>query len=212
MKTKKFVLPAVLLVGLLIAYAAFSVIFCYNTKPAVSEGEFPFSITYEYLGETKTISGVYVCKFHGSETIFREHNRYWDGESIIEYNGEYDIPNVVFQNEEITLAVFENMSAGYFMGDPLYKDYYANYGLEGGKGNVEVDHAYDVITSGGSGDMILVAGNYDIWFDLTDTKVYIMTPGKPISEAEGGTAVAPEPEPEPEPKPEEEEGGGENEP
>ena len=74
----------------------------------------------------------------------------------------------------------------------------ANYGLEGGKGNVEVDHAYDVITGGGSGDMILVAGNYDIWFDLTDTKVYIMTPGKPISEAEGGTAVAPEPEPEPE--------------
>ena len=74
----------------------------------------------------------------------------------------------------------------------------ANYGLEGGKGNVEVDHAYDVITSGGSGDMILVAGNYDIWFDLTDTKVYIMTPGKPISEAEGGSAVAPEPEPEPE--------------
>ena len=74
----------------------------------------------------------------------------------------------------------------------------ANYGLEGGKGNVEVDHAYDVITSGGSGDMVLVAGNYDIWFDLTNTKVYIMTPGKPISEAEGGTAVAPEPEPEPE--------------
>ena len=74
----------------------------------------------------------------------------------------------------------------------------ANYGLDGGKGNVEVDHAYDVVTGGGSGDMVLVAGNYDIWFDLTNTKVYIMTPGKPISEAEGGTAVAPEPEPEPE--------------
>ena len=74
----------------------------------------------------------------------------------------------------------------------------ANYGLESGKGNVEVDHAYDVVTGGGSGDMVLVAGNYDIWFDLTNTKVYIMTPGKPISEAEGGTAVAPEPEPEPE--------------
>ena len=38
MKTKKFVILAVLLAGLLIAYAAFSVIFCYNTKPAVSEG------------------------------------------------------------------------------------------------------------------------------------------------------------------------------
>ena len=78
----------------------------------------------------------------------------------------------------------------------------ANYGLEGGKGNVEVDHAYDVITSGGSGDMVLVAGNYDIWFDLTNTKVYIMTPGKPISEAEGGEPVTPEPEPEPTPDPE----------
>ena len=74
----------------------------------------------------------------------------------------------------------------------------ANYGLDGGKGNVEVDHAYDVVTGGGSGDMVLVAGNYDIWFDLTNTKVYIMTPGKPISEAVGGEPVTPEPEPEPE--------------
>ena len=74
----------------------------------------------------------------------------------------------------------------------------ANYGLENGKGNVEVDHAYDVVTGGGSGDMVLVAGNYDIWFDLANTKVYIMTPGKPISEAVGGEAVTPEPEPEPE--------------
>ncbi len=71
----------------------------------------------------------------------------------------------------------------------------ANYGLAT-KGNVEVDHVYDVITGGGSGDMILVAGTYDIWFDLTNAKVYIMTPGKPISEAVGGEAVTPEPDPE----------------
>ena len=67
----------------------------------------------------------------------------------------------------------------------------ANYGLESA-GDVEVDHAYDLVCSGGSGDMKLVAGNYDIWFDLTNTKVYIMTPGKPITEAEGGEVVAPE--------------------
>ena len=73
----------------------------------------------------------------------------------------------------------------------------ANYGLASA-GAVEVDHCYDVITGGGSGDMTLVAGNYDIWFDLTNAKVYIMTPGKSITEAEGGEAVTPEPEPEPE--------------
>ena len=126
MKTKKLVLPAVLLVGLIIAYAAFSVIFCYNTKPAVSEGEFPFSITYEYLGETKTISGVYVCKFLGSETNFREHNRYWEGE-VVYTEGDY----IVHKEEMKTLAVQPGMEAGYFMGDPLHRDHYQVYDLEG---------------------------------------------------------------------------------
>ena len=68
----------------------------------------------------------------------------------------------------------------------------ANYGLASA-GAVEVDHAYDLVCSGGSGDMTLVAGNYDIWFDLTNSKVYIMTPGKPISEAVGGEVETPEP-------------------
>ena len=71
----------------------------------------------------------------------------------------------------------------------------ANYGLETA-GPVEVDHYYPVITGGGSGDMTLKAGNYDIWFDLNNEKVYIMTPGKPISEAVEGGAATPEPEPE----------------
>ena len=73
----------------------------------------------------------------------------------------------------------------------------ANYGLASA-GPVEVDHAYDLICSGGSGDMTLVAGTYDIWFDLTNTKVYIMTPGKPISEAVGGEVVTPPTPPTPE--------------
>ena len=67
----------------------------------------------------------------------------------------------------------------------------ANYGLATA-GAVEVDHVYDVITGGGSGDMTLVAGTYDIWFDRTNEKVYIMTPGKAISEAVGGEATTPE--------------------
>ena len=41
--------------------------------------------------------------------------------------------------------------------------------------------------------MTLVAGTYDIWFDLTNTKVYIMTPGKDISAAVAGTPEAPKP-------------------
>ena len=72
-----------------------------------------------------------------------------------------------------------------------------NYGLET-SGNVEVDHAYDVITSGGSGNLMLEEpGTFDIWFDLDNAKVYIMTPGKPISEAEGGVVDTPDPSTQP---------------
>ena len=70
----------------------------------------------------------------------------------------------------------------------------ANYGFET-DGTAEVDHAYDLVCGGGSKNITLVAGNYDIWFDLTNSKVYVMTPGKDISEAEGGEIVAPEPDP-----------------
>ena len=67
-----------------------------------------------------------------------------------------------------------------------------NYGLASA-GSVEVDHAYDLICGSGSQNMTIAAGSYDIWFDLKNSKVYIMTPGKPITEAEGGSAVAPDP-------------------
>ena len=122
MKTKKLVLPAILLVGLLVAYAILTVILCYNTKPAISEGEFPFSITYEYRGETGTTSGVIICKYEGSQTIFNEHTRYWSEETVYT-DGDY----VVYQDETKTLAVQPGTEAGYLMGDPLYSDYHQKY-------------------------------------------------------------------------------------
>ncbi len=125
MKTKNLKLPAILLAVLLVAYAIVTVVVGYQTKPTVSEGEFPFSITYEYLGETKTISGVYACKFGGSHTIFGMHERYWAGEEIYS-QGDY----IIYQDDTKTLSVNPGMSAGYFMGDPLERDYYQAYGLE----------------------------------------------------------------------------------
>ncbi len=66
----------------------------------------------------------------------------------------------------------------------------ANYGLLVA-GNVEVDHVYDVISSGGSKDMTVSAGTYDIWLDKANNKVYVMTPGKDISEAKAPVANVP---------------------
>lgn len=131
MKTKKFLLPILFLAITVILYVVATFAFCYTTKPLVETGEFPFSITYEYKGETGTLSGIYKCKFSGSSTVLNDHDRYWVGESIIEYDGEYEIPNIIDETDKTNLAIFENMEAGYFMGDPLYADWYSAYDLEG---------------------------------------------------------------------------------
>ena len=81
MKIKKLSSTMILITITIIVYIIASVLFCYTTKPMVSEYEFPFSITYEYKGETKTLSGVFECEYFGSNTIHGEHNRYWGGES-----------------------------------------------------------------------------------------------------------------------------------
>lgn len=72
----------------------------------------------------------------------------------------------------------------------VWNDSY-NYGLSAGNANVSAGYWYSVITSGGSGNMMVPAGTYDIWFDLTNKKVYILTPGADPETASKGTPVAP---------------------
>ena len=35
-------------------------------SPEIKKGEFDFAVTYEFNGETKTVSGVYVCEYDGT--------------------------------------------------------------------------------------------------------------------------------------------------
>lgn len=158
MKTKKLFLPAIFLAVTLIAYIACSIIFCYETKPAVAEGEFPFTITYEYKGETRTFSGVLKAKFGGSRTILGEHSRYWEPEIVINNPYNPEVPQIIDENEELmtSLTINENMEAGYFMGDPLQKDYYLERGLEGPVPRAEYyDYKNDISLNEENADEIL---------------------------------------------------------
>lgn len=65
-----------------------------------------------------------------------------------------------------------------------------NWGLSA-TGAVEVGKYYDVITSGGSGNLTIIPGTYDIWFDLDNERIYIMKPGTSITTATKGTPIAP---------------------
>ena len=65
-----------------------------------------------------------------------------------------------------------------------------NYGLEVA-GSIYADSYYKVITSGGSQNITPMAyGKYDVYFDLTNKRVALMTPGKAYAEAtDGGNPV-----------------------
>lgn len=49
-------------------------------RPEIKSGEFNFSFTYEYAGETKTVSGVYVCEYDGIDRVLDGgFHREWSG-------------------------------------------------------------------------------------------------------------------------------------
>ena len=165
MKIRKLSSTIIFLAITIIAYVVASVIFCYTTKPEVTKGEFPFSITYEYKGETKTLSGIFECEYSGSNTIQGEHNRYWDEEIKYENPENVENPHIVEENEEkqTMLAVQANLSAGYFMGDPLYKDYYKEYGIEVAEPYIEYyDYKNDISLNDENRDEILKSIDFKI--------------------------------------------------
>lgn len=165
MKTKKHSLTMIFLAITIIAYIAATVLFCYTSKPKVSTGKFPFSITYEYKGEINTLSGVMECAYSSSNTIRGEHNRYWNQEIICHNPIDVEYPFLIDDNEELltSLAVNPHMEAGYFMGDPLYQDYYTAYGYEGPEPYVEYyDYKNDIFLDDENRDEVLESIGFKI--------------------------------------------------
>lgn len=165
MKTKKLSVALIFFAITLVAYAVASVLGCYTTKPEVTTGAFPFSITYEYKGETKTLSGVLECEFYGSNTVDGEHVRYWDEETKYDNPLNPEYPEIVDENEELQtmLSVQPYMSAGYLMGDPLYADYAEEYGDKGAEPYIQYyDYKNDISLNEENKDEILESIGFKI--------------------------------------------------
>ncbi len=98
-------------------------------RPEVKEGRFNISFTYVYNGETKTLSGVYVCKYDGIACTL-------DGTFYVDwaerFEGEInDAVTTVCTTEdggEIVLSLL--MYPEYFMGDPRYAEFTPTLCLE----------------------------------------------------------------------------------
>ena len=49
-------------------------------RPEIKQGEFEFSVTYELHGETRTVTGIYVCEFDGIDwALDGGYHREWNG-------------------------------------------------------------------------------------------------------------------------------------
>lgn len=80
MKDKKLFLPAIILAIAVALTAIYLFISSIALKPTVTEGEFPFSITYELDGERVTIEDVYKVRYVGNDGYADTKSRVYAGE------------------------------------------------------------------------------------------------------------------------------------
>jgi hypothetical protein len=127
MKNKKIFLPVIILVVTILAIAAYSVISSIAKKPAVTEKEFPFSITYELNGEKVTISDVYKVRFDRNDGYADTKTRVYVGE--IGNMGEGNTVYTLKKDENTRVELFTNFYPDYLMGDAEY-DYFDGEAFE----------------------------------------------------------------------------------
>ncbi len=126
MKRKWIVLIIVLaLVGLMLVGMIASCDF--EPAPKIKEGRFNFSVTYEERGETKTVSGVFVCKYAGRSFTLEgaDFTRDWEGHiEGIEHAGEIYNSAVLICKTDDGGEIFLDfsLSAAHMMGEPYLAD------------------------------------------------------------------------------------------
>lgn len=122
MKSKKLFLPAIILVLAILAISAYSVVSSIAKKPTVTEGEFPFSITYELDGKKVTINDVYKVRYVGNGGYADTKTRTYVGE--IGNMGEGNTVYVLKKSENSRIELCTNFYDNYMMGDSEDNDYF----------------------------------------------------------------------------------------
>lgn len=93
-------------------------------RPEIKSGEFDITVTYEYNGEMKTASGVYVCEYDGIIwwDINAEDSVNWKESFEGDIQDDGIIPICTTDDgAEILISLY--LSPEYFMGDPECVDW-----------------------------------------------------------------------------------------
>ena len=123
MKTKGLKIPAIIIViGLVLSLAA-----CLFTNiiltPTVTEHDFNYSVTYKLGGETKTLEGVYKCRFDGYSEGDNPRNRYYTGEYTVDGQTTPVHIYTIAQKDGAELYIVTLFNDCYLMGDTKDEDY-----------------------------------------------------------------------------------------
>ena len=85
-------------------------------RPEIKEGEFHFSVTYEFNGEIKTISGIYVCEYDGVDWVLDGgFHREWKG--YIKDNTTEDVIRLATAEDGGEIDLNLGFDPSHFMGD-----------------------------------------------------------------------------------------------
>ncbi len=88
-------------------------------KPMVDKQEFPFTITYSYQGETKTIDDIYIAEYVRPTKYIGDDSLAWSGYVKDKDRLEPDYYRVAEEGTDV-FFVSLNMEPGFLMGDPDY--------------------------------------------------------------------------------------------
>lgn len=124
MKNKKLFLPAIILAAAIVLTMIFAVVSGVALKPKITEGEFPFSITYELDGEIVTINEVYKVRYEEDD---RYKSRVYVGE--IGDMGDNNTIYTLRKDETGRIELWTYLYPDYLMGDSLY-DYFDDEAFE----------------------------------------------------------------------------------
>lgn len=123
LKEKRRLFLIVIAIGLLAAVAA-HFLFSVQKKPAVTEQAFPYSVTYKLDGETKTISGVYTCRFTGfSDNGISPLERHYDGFWQVDGVDMEDCTYKIAEKDGVELFIVTQFDRDYLMGDAAHISY-----------------------------------------------------------------------------------------
>ena len=126
MKVKCLKIPVVILtIGLVVALAV-CLLSCISKRPVVTEHDFHYSATYKLNGETKTIEGIYRCRFLLPEKKQASVERYYEGFFLTDPTEKMTGTHTIAQKDNLELCVVFIFADDYLMGDGDRGDAYSD--------------------------------------------------------------------------------------